>query len=50
MKGENKQSEKGEAKTEGQDHKIGSKHAENHSFRLPPEKDICDHSNTRKLG
>ena len=29
--------------------KVGSKHPENHSFRMPKDSEVCDHSKVRNL-
>ena len=48
---ENKASEKGESRAKGHGsesvkeiERVGSKHPENHSFRMPKDSEISDHS------
>ena len=47
QKGEGKHSHGAERVSEIE--RVGSKHRANHSFRLPKDSEVCDHSKVRSL-
>ena len=47
QRGEGKHSHGAERVSEVE--RVGSKHSENHSFRMPKDSEVCDHSRVRGM-